>query len=68
MNNHISLSPWKNRLESGQADMGMVKQGRAIKCNGSNLHFTVNNGIGVGGSPGQTRSLLENEKQEIPEI
>lgn len=68
MNNNISLSPWKKSIESGQADMGMVKQGQAIKCNRSNLHLTVNNGIGVAGSRGQTRSLLENEKQEISEI
>lgn len=52
MNNNISGSPWKNRIESGQADMGMVEQSQAIKCNRSNLHLTGNNGIGVAGSPG----------------
>lgn len=45
--NNISLSPWKNRRESGQVDMGMVKQGQAIKCNRSNLHLTVNSRLGV---------------------
>lgn len=46
VNNNISLSPWKNRIESGQVDMGMVKQGQTIKCNRSNLHLAVSNGIG----------------------